>query len=148
MSNVQTEDIRVSIQQEVRRHAEVMAGMVAKLKQHILSLPDNPRINRVSKTGFVMSWKDLGDKWSADVHDFKRQYEAIVAAIERLAPDKALVVIENAIRDKRLRVDGGSIHLHPDVVRYLSESLFVGCVKKEDGRRTEQAGLRDLRILL
>lgn len=119
-----TESLRVSIQQEVQRHDAVMAGMVDKLKQHILSLPDNPRINRVSKTGFVMSWKDLGDKWSADGHDFKRQYEAIVAAIERLTPDKALVVIENAIRDKRLREEGGSIHLHQDVVRYLRESLI------------------------
>lgn len=114
-----------TIAQEIERHAKVMRGIVDELKKHILSLPDNPRIKRVSGNPhcFIMSPKDLGDNWSVEHHDFKRQYELIVEDLNKCQPDNLIKRLLAIVNEGRLTRDGCRYRqkLHPDVIEHLAQ---------------------------
>jgi len=114
------------IQTETERHAKVMSGLIAQLKNHILSLPDNPRIKRLagSPNCFTMSSKDLGNNWSVKHHDFKKQYEIIVTELETTNPSNVFNKLHQFIEEERVASTKCAyrINLHPDVVSYLRKA--------------------------
>jgi len=123
-------DIKV-IQKEIERHAQAMNTLIRELKTHILALPDNPRINRISNAPqcFTIKSKDLGNNWTAEYHDFKKQYELIVKELEASELSNAFNKLYKIINESKVVYSssghGGcprtthTLNLHPDVVRYL-----------------------------
>ena len=114
------------IQTETERHAKVMSGLIAQLKNHILSLPDNPRIKRLagSPNCFTMSSKDLGNNWSVEHHDFKKQYKIIVKELETSNLSNVYNKLKQIIEEERVVFNKSfsRINLHPDVVSYLRKT--------------------------
>ena len=129
------------IKEEEDRHATKMAELLAELKAKVLALPDNPRIKRVAKSPncFTMGSKDLGNNWSADTHDFKKQYQLIVNELEASETGKTYAKLQKIIADERVdaRVEinlphfsllktrfvkgNYTVKLHPDVVAWLKK---------------------------
>lgn len=105
---------------ECERHAHAMSGIVASLKQTILDLPDNPRIKRMGPHCFIMSSKHLGDNWSVEHHDFKRQYELIVQELEKSSTEDIIKKLKTIVSEGKVRIPSTFSHttvkLHPDVV--------------------------------
>jgi len=115
-----------AIKKEVERHACEMNELVAKLRVHILSLPDNPNINRISPKCFTMSSKDLGSNWSPSHHDFKMQYEAVAGALACGNADSIVNKLDTIISTGRVaeknaygQSTGNFVKLHPNVVANL-----------------------------
>lgn len=112
------------ITKEIERHAHAMSGIVAQLKADILALPDNPRIQRVSGNPhcFVMSSSHLGNNWSAEHHDFKKQYELVVRQLEG-SPDVVNKLLR-IVNDGKVKLGGcfhETVRLHDDVIQHLSD---------------------------
>ena len=114
----------MSLQAEYANATATLQKVVDAIEAKIMSLPDNPRITRLSPQAFTISSKDLGNNWSPEHHDFKRQYRIIVDAIKRANVGRALIVLKEII-DKQVVVIGGrqNLRLHPDVVQYLTTLL-------------------------
>ena len=111
---------------ELDRHEVEMQRLVADLKAQIVALPDNPRIKRMSRGAFTMSSKDLDGNWSAEHHDFKKQYELIIGMIERSEPSRAVAIIRAAIEEGSIRpskAPHNTLKLHPDVINHLKGLL-------------------------
>jgi hypothetical protein len=136
MNNVKT------IQAETERHAKAMVELIGQLKNHILSLPDNPRIKRLGNRPncFTISSKDLGSNWSVEHHDFKKQYEFIVKELETSDHASVFNKFNKIISDEKLVKSTSSgwqrcchtLNLHPEVVahlRKLSEMSPKTCPK-------------------
>lgn len=120
-----------AIQAETERHTNVMNELISQLKNHILDLPDNPRIKRLGDKPncFTISLKDLGDNWSVEHHDFKEQYNLIISELERGEKDNALNKLQKIVEEGKLIISsGGSKHtltLHLDVVSHLGKLIDV-----------------------
>ena len=117
-----------AIQAETERHAQIISKLIGQLKNHILLLPDNPRINRLNSKCFTISSKDLGSNWSAEHHDFKKQYNLIVKELEGSEPTNIFKKFQTIISEGKIVVRcscGGqmtnshTLTLHPDVVSNL-----------------------------
>ena len=108
---------------ECERHARAMSGIVASLKQTILDLPDNPRIQRLGPHCFIMSSKHLGDNWSVAHHDFKEQYELIVKELEKSQPDDIIKKLKTIVSEGKVRIPSTMSHttvtLHQDVINHV-----------------------------
>jgi hypothetical protein len=122
-----SKEIVTECEHECERHARAISGIVTKLKQTILGLPDNPRIHRMSKNPhcFVISYKHLGDNWSVEHHDFVKQYELIVQELEKSHPDDIIKKLKNIVSEGKIRVTSTmsryTVALHKDVVDYLCD---------------------------
>ena len=130
-----------SIQEENQRHTQVISELIGQLKAHILSLPDNPRINRISNSPrcFTMSSKDLGGNWSVEHHDFKKQYQMIVEQLENSELSNTFNKLQNIITGEKIVVSNSgsfglrtsnTFQLHPDVVanlRKMADMPPVNC---------------------
>lgn len=119
-------DTAKNITMELDRHEAEMKSLVDALKAQIAALPDNPRIKRTGRGAFVMSSKDLNNNWSAEHHDFKKQYELIVGMIERAEPSRAVAIIRAAIEEGSIRpskAPSNTFRLHPDVINHLKGLL-------------------------
>ena len=118
------------IKAEEDRHLAKMVELLAQLKDRILSLPDNPRIQRLSNNCFTMSSKNIGNNWSAEYHDHKKQYQLIVNELETAEPTKLYSKLQKLITDEKVIVGSkqcgvrGSytVNLHPDVVAWLRKT--------------------------
>lgn len=113
-----TQELRL----ELARHNERKAHILSQLDAEIRTLPDNPRIRRISAHCFLMRAADLGSIWSPRHHDFKWCYAEIAKAVCRSPdPDKVLADI---VESGNLRIYRGIsswdvVKLHPDVVAKL-----------------------------
>ena len=118
--------LTAQIEKEIDRHNTAMDRILSQLKQKILDLPDNPRINRINSKCFTMKFSDLNNNWTPVHHDFKAQYRYVVDVITKALPQNKIKTLKDIIQNKLLRInDSGSkwahtIRLHPDVVNYLS----------------------------
>lgn len=146
--------LTAQIEKEIDRHNTAMDRILSQLKQKILDLPDNPRINRINSKCFTMKFSDLNNNWTPVHHDFKAQYCHIVDLIERAETKNKTNVVKNAVKKGTILVKGQyvdapsyfslnlyefrdtgepryTIRLHPDVRNHLAE-LF-GMTKNEAG---------------
>ncbi len=92
------------------------------LTERIGTLPDNPRIHRMSEHAFIMSSKDLGDVWSAEYHDFKHQYRKIIDYLIQGEPQACYAKLERALQLGRLE-NSEKTKLHPEVVNHVKGIL-------------------------
>jgi len=112
---------------EVERHKEVMDTLIGDLKTQILNLPDTPNIKRAGTNPhcFTMSFSHLGNNWSAEYHDFKKQYEVLVDVLSKCTPDLVIERLEEIIKAQSVRLANGStshtFKFHPTVISHLME---------------------------
>jgi hypothetical protein len=116
-----------------------LQAMIAKgLRDMLLALPDNPRINRINKKCFTIQFSDLGPKWSVAYHDFKAQYRLLAEWLQRIkAP--------SLVKALRARLESGYVPLtpiagrpsdwkqplHPDVIAHVRAMLNTGTITDE-----------------
>ena len=107
------------------------------LKAAILSLPDNPRLQRISNHPrcFTMSSKDvfapnkygftdmrIKNNLSVFFHDFKAQYEKLAEVVEKARPENVLPSLQAIIANGR--TEGRDYNnFHPDVIANLKAIL-------------------------
>ena len=125
---------------ELESHAQAIKKIVSEIKTHILSLPDNPKIKRISSNPkcFVINSKNLSNNWSVEHHDFKKQYELIVKELENTqCPFNIFDKLQKIISEgkivicnfhKNLRISNTLI-LHPDVISYLNKLVNNKVIK-------------------
>lgn len=94
-----------------------------QLKKQIVSLPDNPRINRLAPNCFTISSKDLGNNWSVAYHDFPQQYALLVKIIDRTDPAKIEEKLQEIISKKMVIENKLTVKFHPDVIEHISKLL-------------------------
>jgi hypothetical protein len=90
-----------------------------KLILKINELPDNSKIERISKNCFIMNYKDLGDNWSPLYHDYKRQYNIIVDIINKYEITHVLVIFGLIINVGTIKYNNENVKFHPTVREYL-----------------------------
>ena len=113
------------IQSEIDKHMEAMKGLNEVLVQQVRSLPDNTRAKRVASHCLIVSSKDLGGNWSAEFHDFQKQYELLIEMMVRVPADKALQIMRDAAEKGAIKQDGFyTVKLHPDVIAHLKRLLI------------------------
>jgi len=114
---------------EVGRHRAEMERLVVDLKARVMAGPENPHARRLGR-GQVVNWSRLAGNWSAEHHDFRKQYEAVCKAIDAAYADRAVDVVVEAVETGSLRIKSGSsswtMKLHAGVVEHLGKVL-KGC---------------------
>lgn len=74
--------------------------IIRSLRNLILSLPDNPNIQRLSKRCFTMSFSHLSLRnWTPEHYDFKRQYRLICREVLARRIEKILPFLEKIIQN-------------------------------------------------
>ena len=101
------------------------AGEVARIK-HLLQvqlnlLPDNPCVNRLSDNCYSMSSKDLGATWSAEYHDFKYQYRALIKLCDTSTDIRKSLF--KALKEQMFKVGDVAVKLHPEVIKNVRQVL-------------------------
>ena len=99
--------------------------------QQILDLPDNPRINRLSGKGncFIIQFKNLGNNWSPEFHDFKIQYKKIVEMIDKLELESILPFLKKVIEDGFIYISSGNFDrkykftFNPEVIEFIKNCV-------------------------
>lgn len=137
----------LSAEQEIKYHQKGIVEIQQNLIDRILSLPDNPRIKRLSENPncFIASSSDVfkSGNLSPEHHDFKEQYNLIVAKIKKSSPSRCFEVLRHIIFGEVAhfqgkpfirnagKITGGEtpgrniyyVNLHPDVISNLKEVL-------------------------
>lgn len=107
------------IKQLNKKAGKIKAQIMAKL----LSLPDNPRIHRLSASPncFVMQSSDLGPNWTPCYHDFKQTYRVIFGQIKGKQPKQILEFLTKVSKEGKFRInDHWTQRVHPDVMEYIA----------------------------
>lgn len=96
-----------------------------RLRTRIEELPDNPKIQRMSDTAFVMNIKDIGPEaiLSPLYHDFKAQYRIISDLIDRAPVEEVSRILDRIFKDGTYVYKGQSTKFHPEVIRNLREGV-------------------------
>lgn len=110
---------------ELAKYEQALQNLKDDLIAKIRDLPDNPKIHRVKESPhcFIMRFKDLGDCWSPEYHDFKYQYEVIIEMIEKKNIKQLKTLFEKILSEGRVYYEssnGRNEHkFHPEVVEML-----------------------------
>lgn len=108
------------IKQLNRQAGRIKAQIMAKL----LSLPDNPRIHRMSSNCFVMQSSDLGPNWTPCYHDFKQTYRLIFGQLKTKQPKQILEFLTKVSKEGKFRINSHwTQRVHPDVMEYIAGLL-------------------------
>lgn len=93
----------------------------------IMNLPDNPKINRINKSCFTVSSKDVfgSPKSRLDVfyHDFPKQYEKIAELIDSCHSENIIDILEGIISNGYCKHFGQLYNFHPSVITNLKTIL-------------------------
>ena len=106
--------------------------IIRSLRNLILSLPDNPNIQRLSKNCFTMSSSFLSVRnWTPEYYDFKRQYrlicrEVLVRRIEKILPFLEKIIQDGYLKREEFIYAGHKAYkgtsrftFHPEVIDHL-----------------------------
>jgi len=121
----------------IRNTAEAIAELNSKgeelreaLKQAIAALPENPKAKKISSNPrcFVVSSKDIfaskdNPTMRMDVffHDFSKQYQTIIAIINRTKTKKLLDILGNIVIEGTVRIPTGeTLRFHPAVIEHVA----------------------------
>ncbi len=115
----------MKIDQQIETATAQLSALIEALNAMIAALPDNPRVSRINDKAFVIRKSDLGDNWTPEHHDFKWQYRAIIAAIQRAKAVDAIAALRKIIAAGKVRYSDCQefVHLHPDVIANLQTLL-------------------------
>ena len=108
------------------RKLDQEAGRIkAALQDQILALPDNPDITRLGESGkcFSIPFSKLGQTWSAEFHDFRLQYDALLCVVEQADLLKLPFKLSKILHDGKLKAGGKIITLNPVVIKALAAIL-------------------------
>lgn len=134
------------MENSIKNHLQKMADLesqlktlVEQMKEKILSLPENERCTRISEHIVVVSYASLVDvhgNLDTRVHDFKKQYQAIVNKIDLCVSfELKIKVIENCIKNGFVEIPKGKlwgtknqysydkVKLHPQVIQHLKNEI-------------------------
>lgn len=107
---------------EIKNKIDIMKD---KLKDKINSLPDNPKINRVSANCFILNYKDLDmNNWTPQYYDFKRQYKFISDMIDNsdikvIIKNIDIIITKGKLYYGKIPYNKEIIYFNPEVVNYL-----------------------------
>ncbi len=108
------------LQKAIELSERIRAQIAAKIK----SLPDNPRIRRLSDRCFILQFKDLGCNWAPEYHDFKRQYRLLSQAIGTKSPAALTEFLKTVVQKGAFKVNSHyTVKMHPDVIGHLRSFL-------------------------
>ena len=114
--------------EKIQKAIELSERLRAQIAAKIKSLPDNPRIRRLSDRCFILQSKDLGCNWTPEYHDFKRQYGLLSQCIERKRPETLLSFLKTTVQESSFKVNNNyTVKLHPmwsDILDHFSGLLF------------------------
>jgi hypothetical protein len=124
----------MSIVADIEQLHSLTEQLREKIYSKIRTLPDNPRIKRLSSevNCFVIQFKDLGRSWSPEYHDFRGTYRWIVDRMESKDPYETIAflkrILATARRDASGKIvdtvslfeDGHRRMFHPDVIEHLT----------------------------
>lgn len=115
----------MKIDQQIETATTQLSALIDALNGMIAELPDNPRIHRMNDKCFVVSKSNLGDNWTPEHHDFKWQYRAVIASIQRAKAVDAITTLRNIIAAGKVRYPDCQqyVTLHADVVANLKTLL-------------------------
>lgn len=111
-------------QNELNLLADKINLIKNQIKESISSLPDNNKINRISKQGFTINYHSLFEtNLSPSFYDFKYQYEKINEFIEIISPFDIIDKLQKAVVDKHIRIKNLQVKLHPEVIKNIQGLL-------------------------
>jgi len=115
----------MKIDRQIEIATAQLSALIAALNELIAALPDNPRIHRMNDKCFTVSWKDLGNNWTPEHHNFKWQYQAVIASIQRAKTVDAIATLRRIIAAGKVRYPSHEqyVNLHPDVIANLQTLL-------------------------
>lgn len=99
---------------------EQLTHIVTELNSIILTLPDNPNIQRKNDNCFIMNSKYLLNNWGVFYHDYKSQYKAIIQIISSGEPQSVVNKLKSIIKDHKHE----KLKFHPDVIKNLKIVLL------------------------
>jgi hypothetical protein len=132
----------INLQAQIALLNEQAERCVRQVTDIISSFPDNDKITK--KAGhFIISSYNLNDVWSPDYHDFKFQYNAVVAELKKGNPLKVIDNLEKIVNTKKVlyqepgrphipygwnvdkisRPAGRTVKLHETVIKNLKALL-------------------------
>jgi hypothetical protein len=112
-----------------RAHEEAERQFRKKLTDRIQELPDNPRSTRLAKNCFVIPFSAMGNNWSVEYHDWKRQYEIVLEVLDKHDFKTAVRQIVRIIRTGKFRITSDypyTVTFAPEVCRYLRKVYLGG----------------------
>lgn len=110
------------ISEYASQEAEQLKTAKTKIQQLIEALPENDKIDRVSKNAFVMSSSELTahDNWTPGYHDFQQQYALVLSRLESVKSIAEFdAFLSKAIETKQIKKGTHTYKLHPTVVDEL-----------------------------
>lgn len=108
---------------ELERAQQAKVSLLKRLTDLIQNLPDNPHIQRFpgNPHAFVISSKHLGNNWSVEYHDSKKQYQLVAEQVEKA--DNPVAKLRHLVECGKLVVGSHKpqwiITMHPDVIQNL-----------------------------
>lgn len=115
------------LQDEMREKEEEIKRIKTTLAAILTALPDNPNIKRTAGNCFVLNSRSLGDNWSPEYHDFKRQYFILVQVLEHVKPENYSQALVDIIKKGKIRMPDKSktLYFHPSVIQNLRQLLNI-----------------------
>ena len=113
-----------SIEQKGKRLRVELYLFKRKLAKQIRALPANPKTTPLNANGscFIIMNGDLGSNWSAEYHQFQRQYDEL-AKLLLGTKGRVLSTVEKALTAGKVRVDSYTLYLHPGVIKNVKGLL-------------------------
>ena len=112
------------LKEDIERLQDEANRLREGIKAKIMALPDNPKITRLGGgKSFTLQFKDLGASFSPFYHDYKAQYEAIAAVIDKTDPMKLMDKIFE-ISAGKLRRGTETLTFNPEVIKNLLGIMY------------------------
>ena len=112
------------MKEQIKKLNKEAGRIKAMIMAKVSSLPDNPKINRISPNCFTIKSSDLGDNWTPTHHDFKKQYSLIYDKLKTKSLDKIIPYITDLAKTGKLKIsEGYTQNLHDEVRKYLKELI-------------------------
>ena len=94
-----------------------------ELKEELINtikgLPTNPHTEKISKNMFIISSKNLNNKWSAEYHNFEYQYEKLINIIKMENVTKIPHIFNTIIQKGFIKYRSLTIQFHPLVIKEI-----------------------------
>jgi len=112
------------LDKDIRKVQETVRDVKHSLVEKILALPDNPNIDRIAGKSGVMGFttmsSNLGNNWTPEYYDFKKQHEILAVLVNKKEIFDVLPALRKIIETgKHRQPDQRTITFHPDVIEQL-----------------------------
>ncbi len=118
-----------NLEQQIKQQVGAIVLLKSKLRERILSLPDNPEINRLEGGAFTITASQLFGKknptgiMSSEFFDFKVQHANLCEIIDHTNIDDLFDKLTTIVKEGQVKVVYGrssyTFKFHPDVLKAL-----------------------------